>query len=62
MRIALLVPMGVFLVGACGGGEDDASDTSADSEQVVIETSVNIAATERNRSAGGEEPLMDGRS
>ena len=39
---------------ACGGGEDGASDTSADSEQVEIRTSIVVAATP------GAEPIATG--
>src|SRR5262245_3285908 len=47
MRRAVLPGMvGVLVVGACGGGEDGASQASAESEQVVIQTSVTIAPTE----------------
>jgi hypothetical protein len=48
------VLVGVLLVGACGGGEDGASETSAESEQVVIRTSVSIAPTP------GAEPIATG--
>src|SRR5215207_3664469 len=44
----------VILVVACAGGEDGSSETSAKSEQVVIRTSVTIAATER------AEPIATG--
>lgn len=55
MRRAIVpVLAGVLLVGACGGGENGASETDAESEQVVIETSVTIAATER------AEPIATG--
>ena len=59
-RAVVLVLVGVLLVGACGGGEDGASDTSAASttaqggEPVVIRTSVTVAATE------GAEPIGTG--
>jgi hypothetical protein len=52
MRKAVLVVLGVLL-GACGQGEDGASDRSAAStttqrgEPIVIQTSVTIAAEER---------------
>jgi hypothetical protein len=45
---------GVLLVGACGGGEDGTSETSAQSEQVEIRTSVVGAATP------GAEPIATG--
>ena len=56
----VLVLMGVLLVGACGGGGDGRSDTSAASptaqggEPVVIRTRVTVAATE------GAEPIATG--
>jgi hypothetical protein len=56
----VLALVGVLLVGACSGGEDGASDTSAASttaqggEPVVIRTSVTVAATE------GAEPIATG--
>jgi hypothetical protein len=59
-RSVVLVLVGVLLVGACGGGEDGASETSAAStterrgEPVVIRTSVAIAATP------GAEPIAIG--
>jgi hypothetical protein len=46
--------VGVLLVGACGGGEDDASGTSEEGERLVIRTSVTIAPTE------GAEPIATG--
>lgn len=46
--------VGVLLVGACGGGEDDASETNGESEQLVIRTSVTIAPT------AGAEPIATG--
>ena len=56
MRSAVtLVLLGVLLVGACGGGEDGASETSVQSEQVEILTSVVGAATER------AEPIATGK-
>jgi hypothetical protein len=58
MRRAIVpVLAGVLLVGACGGGENGASETSAESEQVVIETSVSIAATERAETIATGEVL-----
>jgi hypothetical protein len=55
MRSAvMLVVVGVLLVGACGGGEDGASETSVQSEQVEIRTSVVGAATP------GAEPIGTG--
>ena len=55
MRKAVVpVLVGVLFVGGCGGGEDGASETSAESEEVVIRTSVVIAATER------AEPIATG--
>jgi len=59
-RAVVLVLLGVLLVGACGGGEDGASETSAAStterrgEPVVIRTSVSIAPTP------GAEPIATG--
>jgi len=59
-RAVVLVLVGVLLVGACGGGEDGASDPSAAStseqggEPMVIRTSMIIAATE------GAEPIATG--
>ena len=56
----LLVLVGVLSLGACGGDEDDAADTSAAStsarrgEQVVIRTRMVIAAAE------GAEPIATG--
>ena len=56
MRSAVtLVLLGVLLVGACGGGKDGASETSVQSEQVEILTSVVGAATER------AEPIATGK-
>jgi hypothetical protein len=46
--------VGALLVAGCGGSEDDASETSAEPEQVVIRTSVTIAPTE------GAEPIATG--
>lgn len=59
-RAVVLVMVGVLLLGACGGDEDDAADTSAASptaprgEPIVIQTSVTIAAEE------GAEPIATG--
>jgi hypothetical protein len=59
-RAVVLVLLGVLLVGACGGGEDGASETSAAStterrgEPVVIRTSMSIAPTDR------AEPIATG--
>jgi hypothetical protein len=59
-RAAVLVLVGVLLLGACGGDEDDAADTSAAStttprgESLVIRTRVVIAAEER------AEPIATG--
>ena len=56
----LLVLVGVLSLGACGGDEDDAADTSAAStsarrgEQVVIRTRMVIATAE------GAEPIATG--
>jgi hypothetical protein len=50
----LRVLVGVLLVGACRGGEDGASETSVQSEQVELRTSVIGAATERT------EPIATG--
>lgn len=52
-RAVMLVLVGVLLVGACGG-EEGASETSAETEQVVIRTSLVVAATER------AEPIATG--
>jgi hypothetical protein len=55
MRCAVvLIPVAVLLVGACGGGEDGASETSAESDDLVIKTSV-IGAT-----TPGAEPIATG--
>src|SRR5829696_2283701 len=55
MRGALvLVPVGVLLIGACGGGEDGASDASAKSDDLLIKTSVVGATTP------GAEPIATG--
>ncbi len=61
MRSAVvLVLVGVLSLGACGGGEDDAADTSAASttaprgQPIVIRTRVVIAA------APGAEPIATG--
>ena len=55
MRSAvMLVLVGLPLVGACGGGDDGASETSVQSEQVEIRTSVVGAAT------AGAEPIATG--
>jgi len=56
-RAVVLVLVGVLLVGACGGGEDGASDTSVESEKVVIRTSVVVAATERAETIATGEVL-----
>jgi len=53
-RAVMLVLVGVLLVGACGGGEDGASEKTAESEQVEIRTSVVVAAT------AGAEPIATG--
>ena len=53
-RAAVLTLVGMLLVGACGGGEDEASETSGESEQVEIRTSVVVAANE------GAEPIATG--
>ena len=50
----VLIPVGVLLIGACGDGEDGASETSAESEDLVIKTSVVGAATP------GAEPIATG--
>ena len=50
----VLLPAGVLLVGACGGGEDGAAETSADSDDLVIKTSVVGATTP------GAEPIATG--
>ena len=49
-----LVLLGVLLVGACGGGEDGASETSAESDDLVIKTRVVGATTP------GAEPIATG--
>ena len=55
MRSAVMViAVGVLLVEACGGGEDRASETSAESQRVEIRTSVIGAATP------GAEPIATG--
>jgi hypothetical protein len=48
----MLVMMGMLLVGACGGGEDDAADTAPAStngagKPIVIRTKILVAAPER---------------
>ena len=59
-RAVVLVLASVLSMGACGGDEDDAADTSAASttaprgEPIVIQTSVTIAAEE------GAEPIATG--
>ena len=53
-RAVVLIPVGVLLVGACGGGEDGASEASAQSEHLVIRTSVVGATTP------GAEPIATG--
>jgi hypothetical protein len=53
-RKVVLVLVGVLLVGACGGGEDGASETSAESDDLVIMTSVVGATTP------GAEPIATG--
>lgn len=53
-RTVVLVLVGLLLAGACGGGEDSTSETSAESEQLVIRTSVSIAPTDR------AEPIATG--
>jgi hypothetical protein len=59
-RAVELGVVGLFLVGACGGGEDGASDTSATStserrgEPIVIRTKLAIADT------SGAEPIATG--
>ena len=50
----VLIPVGVLLVGACGGGEDGASEASAKSDDLVIKTSVVVATTP------GAEPIATG--
>ena len=53
-RAVLLVLVGVLCLGACGGDEDDAADTSAAStterrgEPIVIRGKLIVAATERS--------------
>ena len=59
-RAVLLVLVGVLCLGACGGDEDDAADTSAASttaprgEPIVIRTRKNVSLTE------GAEPIATG--
>ena len=59
-RAVVLVLVGVLFLGACGGDEDDAADTSAASttaprgEPIVIRTRMVIAAEER------AEPIATG--
>ena len=59
-RAVVLVMVGVLLLGACGGDEDDAADTSAASttaprgEPIVIRTRMLVADTER------AEPIATG--
>ena len=50
----VLIPVGVLLVGACGGGEDGPSEASAKSDDLVIKTSVVGATTP------GAEPIATG--
>ena len=50
----VLIPMGVLLVGACGGGEDGASETSAESDDLVINPGMVRATTP------GAEPIATG--
>jgi hypothetical protein len=51
--VVLLVLVGVLVLGACGGGEDNAAETSVASttaprrEPILIQTRVVIAAVER---------------
>ena len=52
--VMLMVLGGVLVVGACGGREEGASETSLQSEQVEIRTSVVVAATP------GAEPIATG--
>jgi hypothetical protein len=60
MRGVVLVLAGVLCLGACGGDEDDAADTSAASitarhgEAIVIRTRMHVAAEER------AEPIATG--
>jgi len=53
-RARMLVMLGVLLAGACGGDQDGASETSVQSEQVEIRTSVVGATTP------GAEPIATG--
>ena len=59
-RAVVLVLVGVLSLGACGGDEDDAADTSAASttaprgEPIVIRTRKLVAVTERT------EPIATG--
>ena len=59
-RAVVLVLVGVLSLGACGGNEDDAADTRADSttaprgEPIVIRTRVLVAVEERT------EPIATG--
>jgi hypothetical protein len=60
-RAVVLVLVGVLSLGACGGGEDDAADTSVASttaargEPIVIRTRKLVALTERT------EPIATGK-
>ena len=60
MRRAVLLVLGVILLAACGGDEDNAADTSAASttapsgERIAIRTRMVIAAEE------GSEPIATG--
>ena len=51
---AVLISVGVLPVGACAGGGDGASETGADSDDLVIKTSVVGALTP------GAEPIATG--
>jgi hypothetical protein len=64
-RAVVLVLVAVFLVGACGGGEDRAAETSAAStiisagETIVIRTRLTVAATPESEPIATGEVLED---
>ena len=51
LRAVGLAVVSVLLFGACGGDEDGASETRAESDQVVIRTSVLVARDRRQHLA-----------